>query len=551
LTVKYGSSDVTDDRDTSYDTGHDLPDGLSVSGHGLISGTPTYNRYDNWHDGHATFTIEVEHEVSRYNTVHADYTLTLNLPDAPSISNQTTYVATNGNLSYQVVATGTGLSYSKQYGSDYSLNRSTGVLSGHVSSHDGSSTVKVTVEDAYNRDDNGYITVVREDAPALGNGTPNDGIVGQAYDSWRIPASGTDVSLSATGLPDGLSISNGKIVGTPDAGDQPGAFTVTVTAANHVGSVDKDYTLNLYGVPTISTQTLPIGVVGDEYLDNGNPVQLQSTGFGVTYEISGDTPLPSWASFDASTGVFSGTPDNESSTPILVRASNAAGTSDWYSYQLAVFAVPVVTTHTLPNAIADKDYNATIAASGNDSTFAITDGALPSGLTLNADGTISGKTTATGTFTVQVVATNDAGSSAPQTLTIKVTKPAQTLSTASVSADGTVVVKGTGFLPGDRVEIWLHSNPVLLDTVTAGNDGAFSAKVTIPASTAPGAHRIESRGAQSGSVFTDVTVAASMTPAGLAQTGSDLAPWALGSLLALLVGAGVFLVARRRKTVGE
>lgn len=48
---------------------------------------------------------------------------------------------------------------------------------------------------------------------------------------------------------------------------------------------------------------------------------------------------------------------------------------------------------------------------------------------------------------------------------------------------------------GEELEIWLHSTPVQLATVTADADGAFSTSVTIPANIPAVVHAVEVRGA--------------------------------------------------------
>ncbi|GIT78752.1 hypothetical protein LLS1_04210 [Leifsonia sp. LS1] len=65
----------------------------------------------------------------------------------------------------------------------------------------------------------------------------------------------------------------------------------------------------------------------------------------------------------------------------------------------------------------------------------------------------------------------------------------------SVTADASrvgspLIVRGSGFLPGAAVTIELHSEPTVLGTVEAGQDGAFRFEVTVPAGTAPGDHSL-------------------------------------------------------------
>lgn len=122
------------------------------------------------------------------------------------------------------------------------------------------------------------------------------------------------------------------------------------------------------------------------------------------------------------------------------------------------------------------------------------------------------------------------------------------LSTTTVTPGGQVTVTGRGYVPGEAIELWLHSNPVKLATLTASADGTFSRTVTVPEATEGGAHRIEVRAATSGTISLNLTVVA-----GLAVTGADSSPTvALGGVAVLLLAAGVSVaVARRRRTRSE
>ena len=71
---------------------------------------------------------------------------------------------------------------------------------------------------------------------------------------------------------------------------------------------------------------------------------------------------------------------------------------------------PTITTTTLPNGTTGTAYSQTLAATGDATiTWSHDSGDLPNGLTLNANGTITGTPTAAGTFTFTVKATNSAG----------------------------------------------------------------------------------------------------------------------------------------------
>ena len=73
-------------------------------------------------------------------------------------------------------------------------------------------------------------------------------------------------------------------------------------------------------------------------------------------------------------------------------------------------AEPVITTNALPNGILNTAYNHSLTATGTTPiTWSITSGSLPNGLSLAANGTISGTPKKIGTFTITVKATNVAG----------------------------------------------------------------------------------------------------------------------------------------------
>jgi hypothetical protein len=131
-----------------------------------------------------------------------------------------------------------------------------------------------------------------------------------------------------------------------------------------------------------------------------------------------------------------------------------------------------------------------------------------------------------------------------------------TLDLGTVAAGARVHLAASGFTSGETVEIWLHSTPVKLAALTADPSGAISSTVTIPASTAVGAHTLVVTGlssAVSGSAALTVTAAvgagtaADGTATGLASTGSSVTvlPLVL-ALLAAFAGIGLLVLRRLR-----
>lgn len=132
--------------------------------------------------------------------------------------------------------------------------------------------------------------------------------------------------------------------------------------------------------------------------------------------------------------------------------------------------------------------------------------------------------------------------------------PAFELSREQVAAGGTVRIDAVGLVPGETVNIELHSEPVVLGAFTVDAGGELHETLTIPSDTTPGAHEIVLLAVASGTASVGLQVLAA--PGGgpgpgpgdgpgtgpaaagpLAITGADLAvlPWAIALLLLGLV----------------
>ena len=120
--------------------------------------------------------------------------------------------------------------------------------------------------------------------------------------------------------------------------------------------------------------------------------------------------------------------------------------------------------------------------------------------------------------------------------------------TGDLVAGGRVTISGTGFAPLiDDVRVEIHSDPVLLGTVSTDATGSFTLSATVPAPLPAGTHTVVVLvdGVEVGA--TQVTIgAAGPTTGVLAFTGAaGLGGAAAAALLALLVGGGIVVVRRR------
>ncbi|GAA1953618.1 metallophosphoesterase [Microbacterium aquimaris] len=135
--------------------------------------------------------------------------------------------------------------------------------------------------------------------------------------------------------------------------------------------------------------------------------------------------------------------------------------------------------------------------------------------------------------------------------------PSLMLSASTVVAGGELALTASGLEAGEQVRIELHSDPVLLDTVSADAAGDLAATVTIPAGTEPGAHEIVIVAESGATARADLTVTAddvAGAPAAesgdLAATGSTVpAGFILAGVALLAAGAAATFVAVRRRSL--
>ena len=223
-------------------------------------------------------------------------------------------------------------------------------------------------------------------------------------------------------LPPGVSLSGDTLSGTPAAS---GTFNFSITATDTgaarpaAGATDAksatgapfdvtgNYTLTV-AAPSISLSpaSLPNGTVGVTYS------QSLSAAGGVApygFTLSGGA-LPPGLSLSAA-GLLSGMPSANGSFSFSVQASDNNGETGSASYTLVMGALPLVLgPPTLPGAVPGAPYSQSLLASGGvpPYSFSVTSGALPPGMSLASDGTLSGTPTQSGYFTFSVTLTDGA-----------------------------------------------------------------------------------------------------------------------------------------------
>lgn len=287
-------------------------------------------------------------------------------------------------------------------------------------------------------------------------------------------ADGDALTLTATlegeaPLPSWLSFDNGRFIGQPPA-DFHGVLDLTVTASDGTDVASQGFRLTIAPVNDVSrllqllgnlataedqpfSMVLPAGMFGDV---DGDALVLSAA-------LADGSTLPSWLTFDAVSGTFSGTPGNGEvgSLAIAVKATDSAGANTTASFTLAVTNVndaPVLNGNVgSQTTTEDAAFNLVLPETlftdvdaGDALSIAVTrsDGsALPGWLQYNATTrTLSGTplNEDVGVIDLKAVATDQAGASAATGFSLTVSNmndvPVVDLGLANVSvAEDTAV----------------------------------------------------------------------------------------------------------------
>ena len=232
---------------------------------------------------------------------------------------------------------------------------------------------------------------------------------------WAGGVSPRTWSIATGALPPGLTLgTTGVISGVPTQVSPPppqGPFKFTVRLTDGAQtSVTSDLEITVLPGPLliVTTGDLTRGMVGSSYT-----YTLQGRGGKSSYTWTlASGALPSGLSLNASTGVISGTPtqDGTFSFTVMLSDSQLPQVSVTSGTLRIIIDPPLVITTTgdLTAGRINTNYSYQLVATGGRTPYSWSlGGALPNGLQLNAStGVISGRPTATGSFTFSVSVTD-------------------------------------------------------------------------------------------------------------------------------------------------
>lgn len=324
-------------------------------------------------------------------------------PNSGSTAGGTSVVITGTNLTGA-----TSVNFGSVAASSFTVNSATQITAVAPAGSAGSVSLSVTTAGGTATSTGAFTYTVP--APVVSSVSPN---VGTVWGSSTITITGsgftgaTAVTFGTTPASSFTVISDTQISAQrPQA--PAGQVSVSVTGPTGTGTLPNAFTF--FVAPQIDTISPAFGPVA-----GGTTVTISGQYFtGATSVYFGSSPAQSYT-VNSDTQITAVSPAGSSgSVDIQISLQSSSSSRP----NMFTYGAPniVLTPMTFAPAIVGQAYSEALAASGAVApySFAVTAGALPAGLSLSANGTISGTPTAGGTFNFTVTATDaSTGAGAP------------------------------------------------------------------------------------------------------------------------------------------
>ncbi|MGD0498822.1 MAG: putative Ig domain-containing protein, partial [Bryobacteraceae bacterium] len=408
-------------------TGGALPNGITLSAGGLLSGTPTAA-------GTYTFLIEAADAASVASPGFRQFTLIVT--PISIVTNGLPYGNLSAAYSQTLAATGGTGTLTWTLNADNYLPPGLSLSSGGVISGTPTSTgqynVNVTVTDGSgNTATRGYNLNIYPvgGGPPLSISTAANLILTTGTSQLALDASGGTGtytwSLSSGTLPTGLALRTdvpsfffaSQQAGLIGVATTPGTYNFTLNVVSGIQNTSRAFTVKITALNVMDSSTLPDAFANTAYSYSFTALNPAAT---ATFTATGN-PLPAGLSLSTA-GVLSGTPTAAGNYNFGVNLTDGTDTIS-RGFNLTVSAVGITTGGLLPNGTQGSAYNQTLSASGGSGgyTFNVSGGSLPFGLSLSSGGTISGTINAgPGQYAFGVQATDSSHSSYTKQMSIDV-----------------------------------------------------------------------------------------------------------------------------------